>query len=145
LQEVKKSVLVGYSASQMFDLVDTVEYYPEFLPWCSGTKVLVRDAGRTRATINIDYYGVKQRFTTENAKVPPVEMTIKLVEGPFRALDGSWRFRELSEQACKIDFTLRYEFSSRILEKLVGPVFGYIANTLVEAFVQRAERVYGTG
>lgn len=141
---MKKSVLVGYSASQMFDLVDAVEHYPEFLPWCSGTNVLVRDAGRTRATINIDYYGVKQRLTTENAKVPPVEMTIKLVEGPFRALDGSWRFRELNEQACKIDFTLHYEFSSRVLEKLVGPVFGYIANTLVEAFIQRAERVYGT-
>ncbi len=127
----------------MFDLVDEVERYPEFLPWCSGTKVLARDAQRTRATVMINYYGVKQRFTTENAKVPPTEMSIRLVEGPFRVLDGSWRFRALKEDACKIEFVLRYEFSSRLLEKLVGPVFGDIANTLVEAFIQRARQVYG--
>ncbi len=127
----------------MFDLVDEVERYPEFLPWCSGTKVLVRDAERTRATIMINYYGVKQRFTTENAKVPAAEMSIRLVEGPFRVLDGSWRFRALKEDACKIEFVLHYEFSGRLLEKLVGPVFGYIANTLVEAFIQRARQVYG--
>jgi len=143
LSEVKKSVLIPYSARQMFDLVDAVELYPEFLPWCGGTKVLVRDEQRTRATIMINYYGVKQRFTTENAKVPPSEMSIRLVEGPFRVLDGCWRFRALSEKGCKIEFVLHYEFSSRLLEKLVGPVFGYIANTLVEAFIQRARQMYG--
>lgn len=127
----------------MFDLVDAVEHYPEFLPWCSGTRVLVQDAQRTRATVSINYYGVKQQFTTENAKVPPSEIGIRLIEGPFRALDGCWRFRALNDKACKIEFVLHYEFSGRLLEKLVGPVFGYIANTLVEAFIQRARQIYG--
>jgi ribosome-associated toxin RatA of RatAB toxin-antitoxin module len=140
---VEKSVLVGHSAQQMFALVDAVEAYPEFLPWCDGAKVLHRDENRTRATININYHGAKQSFTTENTKEPPLVMSIRLVEGPFRILDGEWRFNTLAADACKIEFRLRYEFSSRILEMLVGPVFSYIANTLVDSFVQRADKIYG--
>jgi ribosome-associated toxin RatA of RatAB toxin-antitoxin module len=143
MSEVRKSVLVGYSAHQMFTLVDEVEKYPEFLPWCGGASVSYRDQEKTRASILIDYRGIKQRFTTENRKELPHAMHIRLVEGPFRALDGSWRFRDLSGQGCKIEFLLHYEFSNRLLEKLVGPVFGYIANTLVDGFVRRAEKVYG--
>jgi ribosome-associated toxin RatA of RatAB toxin-antitoxin module len=144
LSEVKKSVLIGHSAQQMYDLVDTVERYPEFLPWCSAAEVIFRDEARTRATIHINYHGVRQSFTTENEKTPPELIWVKLVEGPFRALDGSWRFTALSPQACKIDFSLHYEFSSRLLEMLVGPVFGYIANTMVDAFIKRADSVHGT-
>jgi ribosome-associated toxin RatA of RatAB toxin-antitoxin module len=140
---VEKSVLVGHSAQQMFALVDAVEAYPEFLPWCDGAKVIYRDENRTRATININYHGAKQSFTTENTKEPPRVMSIRLVEGPFRILDGEWRFNTLAADACKIEFRLRYEFSSRILEMLVGPVFSYIANTLVDSFVQRADKIYG--
>lgn len=143
MSEVRKSVLVGYSAQQMFTLVDEVEKYPEFLPWCGGASVSYRDQEKTRASILIDYRGIKQRFTTENRKELPHAMHIRLVEGPFRALDGSWRFIDLSGQGCKIEFLLHYEFSNRLLEKLVGPVFGYIANTLVDGFVRRAEKVYG--
>jgi ribosome-associated toxin RatA of RatAB toxin-antitoxin module len=140
---VEKSVLVGHSAEQMFALVDAVEAYPEFLPWCDGTKVISRDEKRTRAAIHINYHGAKQSFTTENTKEPPRIMSIRLVEGPFRVLDGEWRFNALTANACKIEFRLHYEFSSRILAMLVGPVFSYIANTLVDAFVQRADTVYG--
>jgi ribosome-associated toxin RatA of RatAB toxin-antitoxin module len=140
---VQKSVLVGHSAQQMFALVDAVEAYPEFLPWCDGTKVIHRDATRTRATLNINYHGAKQSFTTENTKEPPRLMSIRLVEGPFKVLDGEWRFTSLAESACKIEFCLHYEFSSKILEVLVGPVFTYIANTLVDAFVHQADKVYG--
>jgi ribosome-associated toxin RatA of RatAB toxin-antitoxin module len=136
-------VLVGHSAQQMFALVDAVEAYPEFLPWCDRTTVIYRDATRTRATINVNYHGAKQSFTTENTKDPPRVMSIRLVEGPFRVLDGEWRFTSLAEDACKIEFCLHYEFSSKLLEMLVGPVFTYIANTLVDAFVQRADKVYG--
>lgn len=141
---VVKSVLVAYSARQMFDLVDTVEAYPQFLPWCSGSEVAYRDEHRTRATLHVNYHGVKQSFTTENAKEPPVSMIVKLVSGPFDVLDGTWRFTALAEEACRIDFRLHYEFSSKILEKLVGPVFSYIANTMVDAFVKRADQLYGT-
>ena len=140
---VTKSVLVGYSAEQMFALVDAVEAYPQFLPWCSGTDVLDRDETRMRATIHVNYHGAKQSFTTENTKEPPRSLKVTLVQGPFRILDGEWRFFALNESACKIDFRLHYEFASKLLERLVGPVFGYIANTMVDAFVKRADKIYG--
>jgi len=143
MPEVTRSVLVSHTPEEMFALVDAVERYPEFLPWCGGASVSFRDETRTRATINISYRGIKQSFTTENAKRVPAEMQIRLVEGPFRELDGQWRFTALGEHGCKVEFRLRYEFSSRILAKLLGPVFGFIANSFVEAFVKRAERLYG--
>ncbi len=145
MSEVNRSVLVAYSAEQMFALVDDVEHYPEFLPWCGGTSVDHRDETKTRATIRINYRGIKQSFTTENVKRVPHEMTIRLIEGPFRRLDGYWRFTALADRGCKVEVTLHYEFAGRVLEKLVGPVFNYIANTLLEAFVKRAERIYGRG
>jgi len=141
--EVVKSVLVPYAAERMFRLVDGVERYPEFLPWCSSVDVLLKDAGSTRATLHINYRGIKQTFTTENIKEPPRLMTMQLVDGPFRALDGNWHFNDLDGRGCKIEFRLRYEFSNRVLAALVGPVFGYIADTMVDAFVKRAERIYG--
>jgi len=143
LSVVEKSVLVGHSAQQMFDLVDAIEAYPGFLPWCDGAEVLHRDETRTRATLHVNYHGIRQAFTTENVKEPPEKMTVLLVEGPFRVLDGEWRFTALAGDACRIDFRLRYEFSSKLLEMLVGPVFGYIANTMVDAFVARADSLHG--
>ena len=143
MPEVKKSVLVGYSASRIFHLVDAVEKYPEFLPWCGGTEVLFRDDAILRATLHIDYRGIKQSFTTENQKCEPHSMSIDLVKGPFRMLHGSWTFTDLGGAGCKIELSMRYEFASVLLEKLVGPVFGYIAGNLVEAFVRRAQVVYG--
>ena len=143
MPEVTKSVLVEHAAQDMFTLVDAVERYPEFLPWCGGTSVAYRDERLTRATITINYRGIRQSFTTENAKTSPELMRVRLVEGPFRMLDGEWRFIAL-QGGCKVEFRLHYEFSSRILEKLVGPVFHYIANTMVDAFVRRADVLYGT-
>ena len=143
MPEVNRSVLVNHKPEQMFALVDDVERYPEFLPWCGGARVSFRDDARTRATIEIRYRGIKQGFTTENTKRPPSEMDIQLVEGPFRELDGQWRFTALGEGACKVEFRLRYEFSNRLLARLLGPVFEFIANNFVEAFVKRAERIYG--
>jgi ribosome-associated toxin RatA of RatAB toxin-antitoxin module len=145
MREVNRSVLVEFTPAQMFSLVDAVEDYPGFLPWCGGTTLHHRDPEITRATIQISYHGIRQSFTTENVKRAPHEMLIRLVEGPFRSLDGSWRFGDLAGRGCKIEFTLRYEFASRILEKLVGPVFQRIADTLVEAFVARAGQVHPRG
>ncbi len=141
--QVNKSVLVGHSALRMFELVDAVEKYPEFLPWCGGSECSFRDGQITRATLHINYRGIHQRFSTENAKTPPSLMQITLIEGPFRMLEGSWRFTDLAGAGCKIELRLNYEFSSRLLEKLVGPVFGYVANSMVDAFVKRAQSVYG--
>jgi ribosome-associated toxin RatA of RatAB toxin-antitoxin module len=143
MAEVRRSVLVSRSPEQMFALVDAVEDYPKYLPWCGGTSILERNERITRATITIDYHGIRQSFTTENSKMPPSQILIRLVEGPFRSLDGNWRFTGLGGHGCKVELSLRYEFSSRILEKMVGPVFNHIADTLVDAFAKRAEQVHG--
>lgn len=143
MAEMNKSALVGYSAERMYALVDQVEHYPEFLPWCGGSTVELRSENITRAEIRIDYHGLKQAFKTENFNTPPAQIDIRLVSGPFRQLDGHWRFIALAPEACKIEFRLHYEFSSRILEKLVGPVFNYIANSFVDAFLARADNLYG--
>ncbi len=140
---VEKSVLIARSAQQMFDLVDRVEDYPQFLPWCNQTQLKFRDERKTVATLHISYLSVKSHFTTENDKEIPLWMSIKLVDGPFRRLEGLWRFTPLAEHACKIEFQLAYEFSSKIFEKVIGPVFSQIANTFVDAFVKRADQVYG--
>jgi ribosome-associated toxin RatA of RatAB toxin-antitoxin module len=140
---VKKTLLVPYTDAQMFALIDGVERYPEFLPWCGRVTLLKRDDRMTSATLEINFHGIRQEFTTENPKSAPVWMDIKLVEGPFRALEGGWRFTQLGERGCKIDFHMQYEFASRLLEKLVGPVFNHIANTLADAFVKRAQKIYG--
>jgi len=139
---VEKSVLAPYSAEQMFDLVDRVEEYPQFLPWCGGSSVTVQDETTVHATVHINYHHIKQSFTTENVRTPPHRIDIALQHGPFRHLDGCWQFIPLSPTACKIEFSLHYEFSSKLLEKLVGPVFHYIANSFVDAFIHRAEKVY---
>jgi ribosome-associated toxin RatA of RatAB toxin-antitoxin module len=127
----------------MFALVDRVEDYPKFLPWCGGTEVKLREENRLVATVSINYHGIKQSFTTENLNLPPTSMTMKLLEGPFKHLDGVWTFKPLREDACKIEFDLHYEFSNRLLEQIIGPVFSMIANSFVDSFSKRAEVVYG--
>ena len=143
MAEVVKSVLVPYSAEEMFVLVDGVESYPQFLPWCGNTELHFRDDVTTEATIHIHYMQVRQHFTTLNSKRHPDEMLIRLKSGPFRKLEGSWNFKSLSQEACKIEFVMHYEFSSGLLEKVLGPVFGMLTNNMVDAFVRRAEQVYG--
>ena len=140
---VEKSVLIERTVTQMFDLVDRVEDYPKFLPWCGGTDLLERNASKTAARLHINYHGLKADFATENAKEAPRWMNIQLKEGPFRSMEGGWRFTPLGETACKVEFRLHYEFSNRILEKALGPVFHHIANTFVESFVKRAHQIYG--
>jgi ribosome-associated toxin RatA of RatAB toxin-antitoxin module len=127
----------------MFELVARIEDYPKFLPWCGGVEIRERTENRTVASVGINYHGVKQSFTTSNENVPFETIRMKLVDGPFKCLDGVWTFKALRADACKIDLDLRYEFSSTLLDKLVGPVFGMIANSMVDSFCKRAETVYG--
>lgn len=140
---VEKSVLIERTPAQMFALVDRVEDYPQFLPWCGGTELHERTATCTRATVRIKYHGLKSHFSTENIKDEPMLMDIRLTDGPFTHMDGHWRFTPLGEMACKIEFRLHYEFSSHLLEKVLGPVFHHIANTFVDSFVKRAQKIYG--
>jgi len=126
----------------MFDLVDRVERYPEFLPWCGGSQVIEEHAGGKTARIDIDYHHIKAHFTTDNVNRAPESIVVTLRDGPFRHLHGEWRFQRLSEDACKVEFELAYEFATPVLEMVVGAVFSHIANTFIDAFVRRAESVY---
>ena len=140
---VEKSVLIGHSAAKMYALVADVEVYPQFLPWCSGTEVRLLDAHKAVATLHVNYHGLRLHFTTENQMDQGALIDMKLVNGPFKHLDGFWRFVPLAEDACKIEFRLSYELSGKLVEKLAGPVFNHIANTFVEVFVKRAVTLYG--
>lgn len=136
---VLKSVLVQRPAAAMFALVDAVEHYPEFLPWCSGTQVLERTPEITRARIDVDYHGLASHFSTLNRKQAPGRMDLEFVEGPFETFRGHWRFAPLGDSGCRVEFALDYAFANAALDTLLGPVFGHIIETLVDRFVARAE------
>jgi ribosome-associated toxin RatA of RatAB toxin-antitoxin module len=141
---VDRSMLIGYSAQQMYALVEDVESYPQFLPWCERAEVPLRQPGRTVATLHINFHGLRQHFTTDNANQPHTRIDMKLVSGTFRSLDGHWQFTALGDKACKVEFSLRYQFASRLLERTAGPVFHRIADGFVDAFARRAEEKFGT-
>ena len=143
MKRVKKSVLVPYSSAEMFELVDRVDLYPQFLPWCGGAQVSDSGDRRKTARIDIDYHGVRTHFTTDNANDPPQSIVITLKDGPFRHLHGEWQFRALGDSGCKVEFELAYEFATGMLETVVGPVFNHIAHSFIDAFVHRAETIYG--
>jgi len=144
MRRVKKSVLVHFSTDAMFELVDRIERYPEFLPWCRDARTLEeRDDGKT-ARIDIDFHGVRAHFTTDNVNRRAESIVVTLRDGPFRHLHGEWRFRALAPDSCKIEFEIAYEFATHVLETVLGPVFNHVANTLMDAFVHRAESVYAS-
>ncbi len=140
---VKKSALVTYTPAQMFALVDDIESYPGFLPWCKNTRIISRSRDEVTASIEISKSGVEKSFTTNNRNQPDKMIEMRLVDGPFKRLQGFWRFDALGEDGCKISLDLEFEFSNRILELVIGPVFSQIANSLVDSFHKRAMAVYG--
>ncbi len=147
MKHVKKSVLLWYSAHEMYQLVTDVPSYPQFLPWCERTEVAdSSDTGMT-AHMHLHYSGLRHTFTTRNSHLADQRVTMTLVDGPFSALDGVWQFFPLgdagSAAACRIEFEISYAFSNRPLEAVLSPVFDRIANTFVDSFVKRAEQVYG--
>ena len=144
MKNIQKSVLIWYSAEEMFALVTDVARYPEFLPWCDRAAVLAREPDGMKAEIGMAFAGIHQTFTTRNQHVAGREVRMKLVDGPFSNLDGCWKFQPLGGQrACKVSLELHYAFKSTALAAVVGPVFDKIAGNLVDAFVKRAEQVYG--
>ncbi len=148
MKSVHKSVLLWHSPHEMFTLVADVPRYPEFLPWCSSGEVLEHTPQGMVARVGMSLGGFKKSFTTRNTHVPEQRITLELVDGPFSHLDGVWEFLPVgdgSQRACKIGLTLHYGFSSSTLAALVGPVFDKIAASLVDAFVKRADQVYGEG
>jgi ribosome-associated toxin RatA of RatAB toxin-antitoxin module len=145
MTRVERSALVAYPAEQLFALVADIERYPQFLPWCRAARIDHREGDEVQATLEIDFHGLRQRFSTRNTEEAPRSITLALVSGPFKRLSGLWRFTALGEAACKVELTLEYEFGSLLLSRMVGPVFGRIANTMVDAFVKRAAQVAAQG
>ena len=148
MKHLRRSVLLWYSAREMYDLVTGIEDYPRFLPWCERAEVLDRHDDGVTARLVMAYAGVRHAFTTRNAHHPAEAVTMRLVDGPFSLLEGTWVFRPIEgapvdREACRVELDLRYAFSSATLEKLLSPVFDKVAETLVDSFVSRAEAVYG--
>ena len=145
MKTVHKSVLIWFSAEEMYALVTDVARYPEFLPWCDKSRVLEQDEAGMTAEVGLAFGGFHHAFTTRNTHVPGREVHLKLVDGPFSRLDGTWKFTPVGgegERACRVELELHYGFDSVTLQTLVGPVFDKVASTLVDAFVKRAEQVY---
>jgi ribosome-associated toxin RatA of RatAB toxin-antitoxin module len=143
LESINRSALVPYTPQEMFALVSDVNAYPQFLPWCGDAQVLAVEGEEVTARIAFAVSGVSKSFTTRNHHVPGRRIDMRLLEGPFNDLRGHWQFDPLGDAGCKISLSLKYDFSSRMVRMVVGPVFGQIANTLVDAFQQRAVDVYG--
>ncbi|NOY74153.1 MAG: type II toxin-antitoxin system RatA family toxin [Gammaproteobacteria bacterium] len=143
MQTISRSALVPYSASEMFSLVDNIIAYPEFLPWCSQSNEIERDADEVHASIEINKGALRKSFSTCNRIQKNKMIEMRLKEGPFKHLQGFWRFDQLGDEGCRVSFDLQFEFSSRLLGLTIGPIFSKIANDMVDAFNQRAHQIYG--
>ena len=143
MPSISKNALVPYSSADMFALVDAIEVYSDFLPWCRSTTVHSRGEDEVRASIEIAHGALNKSFTTCNRLQKDKMIEMRLLEGPFKHLQGFWRFDALGEQGCKVSLDMEFEFSSKLVGLAVGPVFGQIAGSLVDAFCKRAHQVYG--
>lgn len=139
---LERTALVTHSAQQMFDLVNDVDAYPEFLPWCSAAQTLERGEGYNVARVNMKKGPLTQHFTTRNQLTNGESIIMSLVDGPFKALNGEWTFKEIDDLGCKVSFSIDFAFSGMLLQKTLGPVFNEICGRLVDAFVARANDVY---
>ena len=142
MSTIVRSALVGYSALQMYALVEDIEAYPQFLPWCQSAHVLERNETTTIAALSVGLKGLKQSFTTENLNSAGQSIDLRLLRGPFRTFRAGWKFQSLGEKAAKIEFSMSYELSGRLIARALEPLFDHIADTMVDAFTRRAEAVY---
>lgn len=139
---VNRSALVNYSAQQMFDLVNDIEAYPQFMDGCVGATILKREGEWLEARLELSKAGVSQSFVTRNQLQAPESMSMTLVDGPFKYLKGCWRFTALNETACKVSFDLEFELQSKLLGMAVGKLFEAVASKQVDALCERAKQIY---
>jgi ribosome-associated toxin RatA of RatAB toxin-antitoxin module len=142
MKRIARSAILPHSAGALFALVEDIESYPQFLPWCRSVRV-ERGAEGTRAQLEVGVGGLRQSFTTRNENQPGRAIDMRLVEGPFRRFTAAWRFDPLGQDACRVEFSMEYEFASRALGRLLEPLFESIANSMVEAFSRRADALHG--
>ena len=143
MRHVKRSAIVPYSASEMFELVNDVDSYARFLPWCTRSEVLSRDGDIVEAMLELHKGGIGKAFTTRNRCTRDESIELTLLGGPFRHLSGGWRFQSLADRGCRVTLELEFEFESRMVDLVFGAFFEDTCNSLVDAFTQRAEAVYG--
>ena len=141
---IRRSALVPYSDQRMFDLINDVDDYKQFLPWCGDSEIIEDADDQRTASVTIAFKGVHKTFTTRNTLSPHEEIKIEMVDGPFSQLEGTWKFKSLDENACKISLDLDFSFSNRIVDAMIGPVFKIIANSMLDSFVKRASELYET-
>ncbi|WP_020559996.1 type II toxin-antitoxin system RatA family toxin [Thiofilum flexile] len=143
MAQISRSALVPYSSEQMYRLVNNINDYPLFLPWCSRAEEHERSEHAVKASVEIAKGAMNKSFTTRNSLVPNRSIEMSLVDGPFKHLHGFWRFDALDEAACKVSFDLEFEFSNKLVAFAIGSIFNQVANTLVDSFVKRAHELYG--
>lgn len=140
---IQRSALLPYPARALYDLVNDVASYPEFLPWCSASEVIEVSETHMRASLAVAKGGLSQRFVTRNVLVPGQSIELNLEDGPFTQLHGHWVFKSLGDKACKISLDLTFDYAGPLVRATLGPLFNQAANTLVDAFCQRARQLYG--
>ncbi|WP_276487377.1 type II toxin-antitoxin system RatA family toxin [Ectopseudomonas mendocina] len=140
---IQRSALLPYPAQALYDLVNDVASYPQFLPWCSASEVLEVSETHMLASLEVAKAGIGQRFVTRNALLPAQRIEMNLQEGPFTSLNGVWEFKALGEKACKISLDLTLDYAGPLVRATLGPLFNQAANTMVDAFCQRAKQLYG--
>ena len=143
MRKVSRSALVPYSAGQMFALVEDVESYPDFLPWCKGSTLHSKDAEFVEASLELQRGAIKKSFRTRNSLEPGVAMGIALVGGPFRHMSGGWQFEQLGTDGSKVSLELEFEFENRLTDSLFGRYFEDTCNSLIDSFTQRANEIFG--
>ncbi len=140
---ISRNAIVPYTPLEMYQLVDNIEDYPDFLPWCKSSIIHQRDEDEVTATLCLARSGLQKSFTTRNRLQKGKMIEVRLVDGPFRHLEGYWRFKNLHDKACKVELDLEFEFAGKILSYALGPIFNQIAHSLVDAFTNRALDRYG--
>jgi len=143
LIEIHKSAVVPYSAEAMYALVNDIDAYPEFLPWCRDTAVRNRSDTHLQATLTLEAGKIRQSFTTENTMQPGRMIEMRLLEGPFKYLTGCWRFEPLSPRACNVRLDIQFEFKNKVLKLALNKVFKHILVSLVDSFIERAREIHG--
>lgn len=143
MKKISRSALLGFKPEQIYEVVNSVDLYPEFLPWCGSSEVLEVSDTEQKASVTIEKLGIKQKFTTHNFMQPAREIKLTLVDGPFSHLEGLWSFEPIGDSACKINFNIEFKVANGLMGMALGKLFEQIANTLVDSFVKRAQDLYG--
>jgi ribosome-associated toxin RatA of RatAB toxin-antitoxin module len=143
MHQISKSAIVAYSCKQMYQLVNQINDYPQFLNWCSSTDILNQTEQEITASVSINKSAFRQTFTTLNTLTPNARIDMQLKDGPFKQLNGAWIFTPLNDNACKISLELEFSFASKLVDMAIAPIFTLISNTQLDAFVERAKQIYG--